>query len=404
MKHLLLANVHALQLRALASGGRPLVQAMPWSKSGLPATVEWDIAGNCTSPVARVVTGRKEVKGRGMAVQQSASVFLSVRCRKCTACLAKRSAHWRYRCSNEIAQAARTWFATFTMSPLEHGRAPMRIRSEYAKRYPAEAPLRTANGFKELSADFGRQLTLYFKRLRKATGVKLRYVLVAESHKSGLPHFHALIHEAQAEPIRHRELVSHWHLGHSSFKLVDDSSKAARYVAKYISKEASTLRMRASLAYGRLRRPGPPVGRGSEATVGVREDATRHSMVKEEISAILRSEQNRNFSSTKPKRSILWRNTTHTNLRSVVPLGRSLTFTTTPEEETSAAAQSISPPPAIQVGDTANYPPVGSTGNLPVTSGTLLLERQRTLLLTLKEAATQTSCSLLGKRRRGRIC
>ena len=95
----------------------------------------------------------------------------------------------------------------------------------------------------------GRQFTLGFKRLRKNTGASIRFVLVAERHKSGAPHFHALIHEAVGSPpVRYADLYRDlWSLGFSKYKLAEKGH--ASYVTKYLTK-SSEARVRASLRYG----------------------------------------------------------------------------------------------------------------------------------------------------------
>ena len=99
----------------------------------------------------------------------------------------------------------------------------------------------------------GKLLTLYFKRLRKDTGSKVRYLLVAEPHSKelvGLPHYHCLIHEL-AGRVSYRQVCDQWPYGHVHAKLVEQGADhAANYVAKYIAKLAVT-RVRASLGYGK---------------------------------------------------------------------------------------------------------------------------------------------------------
>lgn len=92
------------------------------------------------------------------------------------------------------------------------------------------------------------ELTKYLKRVRKESGVKLRYLLVAEAHKSGAPHYHLLIHEAGLAPVRHAVLSRQWKLGFSKYNLVKDN-RAAFYVTKYLAKSALA-RVRASQGYG----------------------------------------------------------------------------------------------------------------------------------------------------------
>ena len=105
----------------------------------------------------------------------------------------------------------------------------------------------------------GPELTKFLKRVRKESAAMLRYCLVAEAHKSGLPHYHLVVHETGGEPVRHKTLQGQWKLGYSNWKLVDinDSGKTAAYVAKYLSKSALA-RVRASKHYGHLGRKSEP--------------------------------------------------------------------------------------------------------------------------------------------------
>ena len=97
--------------------------------------------------------------------------------------------------------------------------------------------------------EVGREVTRYLKRVRKESGARVRYLLVAERHKSGQPHLHIMVHEADQErPVRYATLANQWKLGFVHFKLAQDT-KTAAYVCKYISK-ALLARVRASLRYG----------------------------------------------------------------------------------------------------------------------------------------------------------
>ena len=94
-----------------------------------------------------------------------------------------------------------------------------------------------------------RKLSLQSCMAREKSIIGLRYVLVAERHKDGWPHYHALVHE-RGPMVTKRELQGQWKLGFTAFKLVDMSDKAVPYyVTKYLSKQALA-RIRASLKYG----------------------------------------------------------------------------------------------------------------------------------------------------------
>lgn len=240
-------------------------------------TYRWNVAGNCQSPhgvdlCAHKVRWRMRPKAaimRALGPEWTEALHaagfvaadlrrflgmplmlqLDVRCRKCPKCLAVRRKLWERRAVVELKRAARSWFATYTLSPHEHFNVLMRA---------SEAERKRGNRFEELSEDevfrarcsvLGTDLTRYVKRVRKESGARLRYLFVTERHQSGLPHLHALWHEVSVdEPLRKRVLKEQWVLGHSSFKLVTDLT-SARYLCKYLAKEQAT-RVRGSLAYG----------------------------------------------------------------------------------------------------------------------------------------------------------
>lgn len=158
---------------------------------------------------------------------------------------------WIARAMHEIREANRTWFATFTLRPMEHYNMQSRgALHALARSIPMEE-LSTAELSKLQSAATFKELQKYFKRVRKECGSRtLRYLIVQEDHKSGLPHYHALIHECGEIPIRYSVLAKNWTLGFTNFKLVNESETAAFYVAKYL-KKADGSRVRASLGYGR---------------------------------------------------------------------------------------------------------------------------------------------------------
>lgn len=101
--------------------------------------------------------------------------------------------------------------------------------------------------FTALWREMSKELTLMFKKMRKS-GLKFRYVLVAEKHKDGFPHAHMLIHEVDS-PITKRTLESFWNWGFTKFLLAE--SRHPSYLTKYLTKSAIA-RVRASLHYGTL--------------------------------------------------------------------------------------------------------------------------------------------------------
>lgn len=252
-----------------------------------PARIVWNVAGNCESPVYREILGAGPVaetkprylpnqnvrEARFLKLRSRAAdplrvdsqpsklwkrgpihvIELNVRCRKCSACLRAKAFHWRKRAEAEMsASAGRTWFGTLTLSPQEHFRMEGQARLRLASRGVSWDALPFDEKFGERCNETGQEVTRYLKRLRKEAGVKLRYCLVAEQHKSGLPHYHILIHEVSISgPVRHSSLKRQWKLGFADFKLVaqEQAKLAASYVAKYLTK-SSAARVRASRGYG----------------------------------------------------------------------------------------------------------------------------------------------------------
>lgn len=225
----------ALAKRALAEGG-----TIEHSQ-----IVRWDVAGTCDLPLAVDVTGRKLRGDPARGSNGSTLVNLMVPCRKCTNCLQYRSYLWRTRAENEIIYAPRTWFGTLTLRPSEQYRAM--LEGQRAKRGSPSS----AGEFASRCHAASKWVTRYLKRVRAQNETRFRYLLVAESHKSGLPHFHMLLHEQHGKPqVRHRSLSEQWVHGFSNWKLIDGADRApAAYVAKYLSKSARA-RVRASQRYG----------------------------------------------------------------------------------------------------------------------------------------------------------
>lgn len=124
-----------------------------------------------------------------------------------------------------------------------------RARQEMARHGIDYDALSEEEQFRERVRAISPEITKFIKRVRKNSGAPLRYLWVAERHKSGAPHFHMLVHEVdEASPVRYDVLTSAWWFGFTRFKLIEDT-KAAGYVSKYLSKDACA-RVRASLHYG----------------------------------------------------------------------------------------------------------------------------------------------------------
>lgn len=231
----------------LKTYARALREGAVWKA---PQKIFWDISGRCTGSVIVDFDTRWVQDDTTMAFVpvgdraiREVKLFMDIKvpCRKCDACLRARARLWRNRAATEIRRSARTWFGTFTLSPENH--YVMLCRASLPVGHSPE------DEFKARHAEVSKELTKYWKRVRKQSNSALRYILVAERHKNGLPHYHALIHEISPFlPVRHSTLSEQWQLGYTNFKLIETAQHAG-YVTKYLSKDA-VARVRASRRYG----------------------------------------------------------------------------------------------------------------------------------------------------------
>lgn len=236
------------------------------------SVLEWDISGRCTQPYVLELAGRPDpgLGGRHVVVRpgerHTLYADLTVPCRACAACLRARRRLWTQRAIVETRSSARTWFVTLTLSPDAH--VLMRYRAlQRLRRASVNIDVLTEDEQQaEVHNEIGAEITKYIKRVRKNSAAPMRYLCAAEKHKSGLPHYHLLIHEQfNDKPIRWKTLAQAWRLGFGTWKLVDDSLSVA-YVCKYLSK-STRARVRASCRYG----GGPtPFGITSEIERGVK--------------------------------------------------------------------------------------------------------------------------------------
>lgn len=101
-----------------------------------------------------------------------------------------------------------------------------------------------------MHAVIGRDLTLMMKRMRLSSDC-LRFIIIAEAHKDGWPHYHVLVHEPDPfHRVTWAQLAVVWKLGFSKWKLVTDH-KGAVYASKYLGKDMLA-RVRASVRYGQV--------------------------------------------------------------------------------------------------------------------------------------------------------
>lgn len=184
----------------------------------------------------------------GSASSRPNFVEMEVACRKCENCLRRKSAMWRLRAVHETRIASRTWLATFTLNPASLVMLLSRARVDARKGGFDFDALPGPEQFLYLERRGFSEIQLWLKRLRKSSGKALRYLAVTEAHKSGVPHWHLLLHEVDKPLSYDKDLKGSWTLGFDSYKLVR-SAHAAGYVAKYLAKDFAA-RVRASKLYG----------------------------------------------------------------------------------------------------------------------------------------------------------
>lgn len=260
-------KVAYMATKALAHGGE--------RKS--PSVIEWNVAGRCQAPRyfemlgrptaglepavvgvdawgttlyhPRLKTSCRTVLGGLKGERIALEVRIWTRCRRCDNCRRMRAARWRSAASAETDASARTWFGTLTLRPEEHYRFLCKATENLTNKADSAA-LEDADAlFKARVAAMSRDIGAWLKRVRKESGAPLRYLLVTEAHKSGLPHLHVLVHQVHPDrPVLKDTLQRQWLLGFSAWKLVADKRQAT-YVTKYLSK-SNLARVRASLRYG----------------------------------------------------------------------------------------------------------------------------------------------------------
>lgn len=153
-----------------------------------------------------------------------------VRCRKCNECADHKRRVWQARALFEFANCERTWFLTCTMA--FHARLEADTSGDPVKWIRREAQL-------------------FMKRIRKNTGLHIRYLCAVERHKDGTPHLHFLIHDMTGFLVK-RAIQSEWRHGFSNCKLAEKDN--VFYVTKYIVKDLQGGRIPCSLRYGDSKR------------------------------------------------------------------------------------------------------------------------------------------------------
>lgn len=224
---------------ALAAGGRRVSATL----------IEWDVSNGCEKPRVMTFTGRPPAEDGqkyvriGLGDRHTLTLEMSVACRQCSRCLRRRRRVWTTRAAAEISWAQRTWFVTLTLRPGQRYVCECVARKRDIKYDERPQDEQDRARFAVIVEEIQR----FLKRIRKNSGAKLRYICVQELHKSGEPHYHLLIHEAEGT-LTKRVLQAAWKWGFSQAKLADP--KTAIYVCKYLTKGTGA-RVRASLSYGR---------------------------------------------------------------------------------------------------------------------------------------------------------
>ena len=211
-----------------------------------------NLAPWCGFPISRTLSSHHfEDMPLRLASGRRHYMDIEVACRRCPGCKKHRQKLWQARAHDEIRLANRTWFGTLTFAPEVQIAGLFEARAYARKRGLGDFDaLGRAEQHRILSGIQYPHVQRFFKRLR-AGGAKFRYLLVAEEHKSGLPHFHVLLHE-KTDTMPKASLEAQWRAGFSHWRLVSGGKRSVWYVCKYLAKDIPT-RVWNSHAYGGVR-------------------------------------------------------------------------------------------------------------------------------------------------------
>ncbi len=232
-----------------------------------PAYATADYSGRCERPIVidRIGVGHEllsrpihgaEAAPVGFEREKPFTLSNLVRCRRCEACLKERRWMWTERAAKEWREATRTWLCTFTLRPSEHYKLGVQTRQRLEAQGEDIDKMDARRRLEEMMVEYRDVMRRYVNRLRKGLvqrgwpQVQFRYLWVPEPHKSGLIHFHMLLHEvADDMRIPKRRIEDMWGLGHAGAKEVHSEAEA-KYACKYLGKHHFEGRLAVSKHYG----------------------------------------------------------------------------------------------------------------------------------------------------------
>lgn len=184
--------------------------------------------GSCTTPVHLQVEPHEG--------SRYTDVLRAVRCRRCQSCLRARQYQWKLRSEHEMTTVRGHWWlftGTFAEQTWDRDEAADRV-TRWLKR------LRFAVGESRTCASPGPRGGRC-RECASCTAVSnVRYLVAFERHKSGAWHVHALV---LCNDLSQREILATWQMGRVRCDhihgTVNDWSKTAGYVTKYVTKDMS---------------------------------------------------------------------------------------------------------------------------------------------------------------------
>lgn len=214
-----------------------------------PGLLKADFAGNCEMSKFASITGRRFTDVIDDHRATASHLDIRVACRRCPRCLASRAASWKRRAREEFRRAGRVWFGTLTLNEASRYQLKAEAASFEASQGLVFEALSPERQFDLYCAQLNTRVTKYLKRVRKASGVGIRFISVIEKHKTGDPHLHMLVYEPfHNVKVTKRVLEANWaSIGFTKWRLAKPC--AINYVCKYLTKEAQA-RVRASIRFG----------------------------------------------------------------------------------------------------------------------------------------------------------